>query len=204
MTWNVRHSTPTGQIVAIVAALVEQHELDAVCLQELTPLSIVPPRTSVHRTLASTTGWDGALAIHPRLYPGWLEGVGILTRLSIVARRRVRLSANRSYVEAVVRHADLGEVCLGCIHLSSPRWRGSELKRAVSRAPQRRYILAGDFNLHQNDPVLRARLPRHSSDGLPGVDHVYVTPDLAVVEPHIESTAASDHDAVIASIEART
>jgi endonuclease/exonuclease/phosphatase family metal-dependent hydrolase len=187
--------------VSTVTDLIVRKALDVVCLQELAPLSVTPPRASVHRALARATGWDSAFAVHPRLYPGWLEAVGILTRLPIARGRRIRLGPGRGHVQAVVRSAVLGEVCIGCIHLSSPARRRRELRRAVSEAPRRRSILAGDFNLRPDDPILTSELPGLASDDLPGVDHVYVSPDLRIVRSEIEPTAASDHDAVVVSIE---
>lgn len=203
-TWNVRHSTPTTQIVSTVTDLIGRKDLDVVCLQELTPLSIAPPRALVHRALAHATGWNAALAVHPRLYPGWLEAVGIFTGLPIVRGRRIRLSSNRAYVQAVVQSAALGEVCIGCIHLSSPGRRREELRSVMVKAPDRRYILAGDFNLRPDDPVLSAQVPQLTSDDLPGVDHIYLTRDLQLIEPHLDRTEASDHDAVIAAIDSRS
>ena len=200
-TWNVRHSTPTAQIVSTVTDLIGRKDLELVCLQELAPLSVVPPRASVHRALARATGWDMAFAIHPRLYPGWLEAVGIFTRFPIVRTQRIRLGPSRSYVQAMVRTSAMGDVCIGCVHLSSPGRRRRELRRALLEAPRRRYVMAGDFNLRPGDPILTSELPGLVSDDLPGVDHVYVTPDLSVVSSEIEPTVASDHDAVVVSIE---
>jgi endonuclease/exonuclease/phosphatase family metal-dependent hydrolase len=203
-TWNVRHATPTSQIVATVEDLIARHELAVVCLQELAPFSVAPPRVSVHRALARATGWKAVLAVHPRLYPGWVEAVGILTRLPIVRSRMIRLGRSRGYVQAVLRSAVLGEVCVGCVHLSSPGRRRQELRRAVLEAPERRYVVAGDFNLAADDAILSTEVPHLTSDGLPGMDHIYVTGDLRLVECHIERTAASDHDAIVAVIDART
>jgi endonuclease/exonuclease/phosphatase family metal-dependent hydrolase len=203
-TWNVRHSTATSQVVGTVEELIGRHELDLVCLQELTPFSVAPLRVSVHRALERATGWHAAVAVHPRLYPGWLEAVGILTHLPIVRSGRSRLGPNRSFVQAVVRSVTLGEVCIGCIHLSSPVRRRQELRRAMLEAPDRRYVLAGDFNLRVDDAIVSAEVPHLTSDDLPGVDHIYLTGDLRLVDRHIERTEASDHDAVVAVIGAQT
>jgi endonuclease/exonuclease/phosphatase family metal-dependent hydrolase len=201
-TWNVRHSTSAAGIVATVTDLIGRHELDVICLQELTPLSLAPPRASVHRALRRATGWHTLLAVHPRPYPGWLEGVAILTRLPVVRHRRIWLSSNRRYVQTVVRDPELGEVCIGGIHLSSPGRRRHELRRALAAAPEHGYVLAGDFNLRLHDPILSEALSGYASDGLPGVDHIYVTPDLRLVQSHVERTSASDHDAVVGLIAA--
>jgi endonuclease/exonuclease/phosphatase family metal-dependent hydrolase len=203
-TWNVRHSTATSQIVATVEQLIARCELDAVCLQELASPSIVPPRFSVHGALQRATGWSAALAVHPRPYPGWLEAVGILSRLPIVCSRRIRLGPNRSYLQVALRSEALGEVCVGCIHLSSPGRRRQELRRAMLEAPDRRYVLAGDFNLPADDATLRAEVPHLTRDDLPGVDHICLSDDLRLVDRHIERTEASDHDAVVAAIDSRT
>jgi endonuclease/exonuclease/phosphatase family metal-dependent hydrolase len=202
MTWNVRHSTPTGEIVGVVEELIDTCGLDVVCLQEVTAASLAPPRFATHRALARATGWKVSLASHPRLYPGWVEGVAILTHLPILARRRARLSPNRSYLQAVIRDTELGELSIGCIHLSSPDRREPELRRALHGAPPHRFVLAGDFNLRASDPALRTALASYRSDGLPGVDHVYLSADLRIVEARLEPTAPSDHDAVIAWVQA--
>src|SRR5579859_3194274 len=64
MTWNVRHSTPAREVVDTVVELIERHLLDIVMLQEVTPLSIVPPRLLVPRALARATGWRLIFGCH--------------------------------------------------------------------------------------------------------------------------------------------
>lgn len=201
MTWNVKHSTPTADIVETVEQLIRGHELDVVCLQELAPLSVVPPRRSARRALAAATGWNGAFACHPHVFPGWVEGVAVFSRLPMLGRRATLLSSRRTYVQVTLRHQALTAVSIGAIHLSTPDRRVRELRTALARSPSERCIVAGDFNLRLRDRGLDAQIERYQPDGLPGVDHVLISHDLRFVDRDLVHTAASDHDPVIATVE---
>ncbi|MGA2929134.1 MAG: endonuclease/exonuclease/phosphatase family protein [Solirubrobacteraceae bacterium] len=202
MTWNVKHSTPTGDIVETVQALIRGHGLDVVCLQELAPLSVVPPRCSARRALAFATRWNLAFACHPHLFPGWIEGVAVLSRLPIVARRRTLLSSRRSYLQVAIRHEALSAVSIGAIHLSTPDRRARELRTALARSSCERCVMAGDFNLRLGDRAMDAATERYQPDGIPGVDHVLISHDLRFVDRGRVRAAASDHDPVIATVAA--
>lgn len=200
MTWNVRHSTPARDVVDTVVELIERHLLDIVMLQEVTPLSIVPPRLLVPRALARATGWRLIFGCHPRPYPSWLEGVAILTALPVDTTTRVRVSANRTYVQTAIAHPELGTCTAGVVHLSDPASRAQEITRIAAHAPRSRTVLAGDFNLSPSDPILMLALADYAPDDRPGVDHVYVSGDLTIVASRTEPTTASDHDPVIGSV----
>lgn len=201
MSWNVKHTTPMAVVIPTLQSLIRQHNLDVICLQEIVPLSIVPLRRNLHRALTQATGWNSGLACHPSPFPGWIEGVSLLSRLEVRCYERFFLSPRRRYLQAIVADPDLGAVCVGSIHLSTPKRREQELRGAIAHAPASRFVLAGDLNLELDDPRTDALRDRYVVDGLPGVDHICLSRDLGFAGCKVVQTHASDHDPVVAVVE---
>jgi endonuclease/exonuclease/phosphatase family metal-dependent hydrolase len=201
VTWNVRHGSPTHEVVSAVLGMFER-PIDALCLQEVVLWSLTPPRRNLQRALARATGMRGALAAHPRRYACWAEGVSVLTPHAILASTRTRLSARRALLRARIA-TPLGEIELGSIHLSRPELRAGELAAAAACMPARRGILAGDFNLPLSSiAAIGTGLEPYRPDGCDptGVDRVFVSSDLVVVRCQPLARSVSDHAPLLASI----
>lgn len=199
MTWNVKHNTPAADVIAEVGRLVRQYQVDVVCLQEVR-------RGRLPRHLAKALGMEVAVAWHP-LPSG--EGLAILSRFPIVGRQRQRLNWHRRYLQVDIQVALGREINIGCLHVSAfaLEKRHMEVAQATVFLPRREAILAGDFNLEPDDPVILALRHHLVADGAPGptqgkrkTDHVFTTTDLVVVNSQTVHTSISDHNPVLVRV----
>src|SRR5438270_12359848 len=97
LVWNINHKTRTEEGLSHLKQLIEKHDVDVACLQEVTQWSLVPfRRRSMRSALEQEPFRHLCYALHPRLYPGWREGVAVFSRFPVLSSREVPISGNRS------------------------------------------------------------------------------------------------------------
>ena len=209
-----------GATAGSVAAAVRAERPDVLALVELTPgLAAALDGTDLRQLLPFRS-----LTPHP--HPG---GVGIYARRPLGGSGQ--LDGTNLACRRVEVGLDGQRVGILAVHAYPPRpgstelWRGDlETVRAAAAAGQARPLLVvGDFNATADHASFRALMDSHLRDAhqargrglvrtwpalgplppLLHLDHVLVSPDLAVLAVHERTIPGSDHRAVVADLALR-
>lgn len=207
LTWNVKHSTPHDELILHLRQLVEDHNVDVVCLQEICLASTRHGLTHLPRRLAAATGMSALTVPHPVPNGSWWEGLVILSRHEIANPARHLLSVHRSYLFAVILHPQLPWLRVGNLHVSAftKEWREREVRRALRLHPPSSALVCGDFNLTPEELAMREAAASYQVDGSGPtcgrrkIDYVLAGPELNVLSSCTLDAGPSDHRPVLAA-----
>lgn len=164
--------------------------------------------TRLPSRLARATGSQAAAAWGTAPAFPWWEGLVILSRFPVVARRRYVLNVHRRYLEADLEVPG-GRLTVGCLHISGWKrpWKEREMGRILELLPAERAVLAGDFNLRPHDPLMRQAFERLQWDysrlatnSKAKIDYVLATRDLKLEGSRLLPKYSSDHNAVAVEV----
>lgn len=192
--WNVwqnaRNRTDGVQAIAARATeLIEQHQLDWLCLQEAYVYGADGKQCDLAETIHQQTGWPYVFTPGTTYYydgrhetvrrqPNYSEGIATFTRLPILQHRNVVLGArphrsgttsNRYVLEVLLDGPAPFAVCN--THWSYMSWHNRTYRRNEMLAfdryisglnPDTAYAIGGDFNTFSFHPIIRHL--RHTLD----------------------------------------